>query len=70
MRSKTSIKRGLQERILELKEQGYSYRQIEKLLGCARSTICYHLGEDQKDKTKLRNKKYKIPKRMVERMVA
>lgn len=41
----------LRQRILELREQGLSYRQIESEVGCARSTIAYHLGDGQKRKT-------------------
>jgi transcriptional regulator with XRE-family HTH domain len=33
--------KNLGEQILSLREKGYSYRQIEKELGCARSTISY-----------------------------
>ena len=46
------------EKILELREQGLSYRQIQESLGCSRSTICYHLGDGQKHKTRMRNKQF------------
>ena len=36
-----------------------SYRQIEKELGCSKSTIAYHLGKGQKEKAYLRAKKSK-----------
>jgi 5-methylcytosine-specific restriction endonuclease McrA len=45
------------EKIVELRSKGYSYRQIEKELGCSRGTITYHLTTGLKEKTKLRNKK-------------
>jgi 5-methylcytosine-specific restriction endonuclease McrA len=38
------------EKILELRQQGKSYRQIEKELGCSRATICYYCRPGQKDK--------------------
>ena len=49
----------IKEQILELRAQGKSYRQIEKELGCAKSTIAYHLGKDQKEKTLTRVGKYR-----------
>ncbi len=47
----------MKEKILELKNQGKSYRQIEKILNCSKSTISYYLGDNQKEKTKKRNQK-------------
>lgn len=32
----------MKEKILELRRQGYSYKKIEKELGCSRGTISYH----------------------------
>ena len=43
------------EQILELREKGLSYRQIEKELGCSKGTIAYHLGDGQKQKNLSRN---------------
>ena len=40
----------LQKKILELREKGYSYQQIQKTLNCSKSTISYHLGFGQKSK--------------------
>jgi 5-methylcytosine-specific restriction endonuclease McrA len=37
--------------ILQLREQGLSYREIQKELGCSKGTISYHLGKGQKEKT-------------------
>lgn len=42
------------DQILELKAQGYSYREIQKIVGCSKGTIAYHIGIGQKDKTKNR----------------
>jgi transposase len=59
MRNDTSRLRGLGEQIKELALKGLSYRQIEKELGCSKSTIAYHLGKGQKEKAYLRMKKSK-----------
>ena len=40
----------LSERILTLRAEGKSYRQIEAELGCSKSTIAYYLSEGEKDK--------------------
>ena len=44
-------------KINALRLQGLSYRDIQNTLGCSKSTISYHLGEGQKEKTKQRRKK-------------
>ena len=59
MRNDKSRLSGLGEQILELAKKGLSYRQIEKELGCSKSTIAYHLGKGQKEKAYLRAKKSK-----------
>lgn len=41
----------VKDQILKLRDSGYSYRQIESKLGCSRSTISYHCGNGQKNKT-------------------
>lgn len=33
------------EQILKLREQGYTYNQICKELGCSKGTVSYHLGK-------------------------
>ena len=57
MRNDASIERGLKEDILDLAKKGLSYRQIQKELGCSKSTISYHLGDGQKDKAYARVRK-------------
>ena len=42
------------EDILKLHGEGKSYRQIQKILGCSKGTIAYHLGQGQKEKTRAR----------------
>lgn len=51
---------GLRERILELKEQGLSYGQIQARMGCSKGTISYHCGAGQKGKVRERTKKRRL----------
>lgn len=51
----------MKEKILQLRSLGYSYSKIESELRCSRSTICYHCGSGQKEKS--RNRKINNPKR-------
>ena len=37
--------------IIRLGKEGRSYREIQKILGCSKGTIAYHLGMGQKEKT-------------------
>lgn len=46
----------MKEKILELRNQGLSYNQIAKQLGCSKGTVSYHLGEGQKTKTATRKR--------------
>ena len=48
-----------ENRILELRDKGFSYSQIVKELGCSKATISYWLNPSSKDKTAKRNKQYK-----------
>jgi predicted transcriptional regulator len=41
----------MKEKILELREKGYSYKKICDELNCSKGTVSYHLGENQKEKT-------------------
>lgn len=54
----------MKDKILQLHKEGKSYRDIQKLLGCSKGTIAYHLGVGQKDKTRqrTRDKRHKIRK--------
>ena len=49
----------MKEQIIKLREDGKSYKEISEILKCSKSTVCYYLGKNQKDKTILRNKKIK-----------
>lgn len=49
----------MKEQILELRAQGKTYNEIVELLGCSKSTVSYHCGEGQKEKSlsRLQNKR-------------
>lgn len=46
----------LAKQIIAMYEEGKSYRQIAKELGCSKGTISYHLSEGQKQKTAARTR--------------
>lgn len=48
----------IKNKILELREQGKSYTEIQKILGCSKGTISFHCGKGQKLKSKNRKIKY------------
>jgi DNA-binding MarR family transcriptional regulator len=54
----------LKEQIIELRNRGYTYKEIKKTLGCSIGTVSYHLGVGQKEKTisKKRDKRNQIRK--------
>lgn len=45
------------DKIIELRSQGKSYKQIAKILGCSTGTVTYHCTPGQKEKAKNRVKK-------------
>ena len=47
----------LRDKILELRNLGYSYRKIEEKIKCSKGTISYYCGKGQKEKNKNRRKK-------------
>ena len=57
VRTHKSIREGKSEKIIELRNKGYSYGQINKETGYSKGSICYHAGEGQKEKSKKRQKK-------------
>ena len=59
MRNKKSIKRNLAAKIKKLAAKGYSFRKIEKKLGCSKGAISYHLSKGQKKKALERQRIYK-----------
>lgn len=50
----------LSEDIIKLRSEGKSYLQIKQELGCSKGTICYHLGNNQKEKSYTRGKKNRL----------
>ncbi len=57
MRTDKSIREGKAEKIIELRNKGYSYGQINKETGFSKSSISYHAGAGQKEKAKKRHEK-------------
>ena len=53
------MKRNLKEPILKLRNEGKTYPEICKILGCTRGTVAYHCGDGQKEKAKKRNEKFR-----------
>ena len=47
----------MKEKILQLREEGKTYKQIQEILNCSKSTISYYCGVGQKEKVKDRTKK-------------
>lgn len=47
----------MKNEIIRLYQDGYSYGDIADELGCAKSTVCYHLGKNQKEKHLSRQQK-------------
>ena len=54
MRNNASVARQLKEQILHLRKDNLSYRKIALKIGCAKSTISYHLTEGAAEKIKSR----------------
>ena len=54
MRNNLSIKRQIKENVFKLREEGYSYKQIAKELGCSKGSINYHLSEGAAERVKSR----------------
>jgi 5-methylcytosine-specific restriction endonuclease McrA len=47
----------MKEEILKLRKEGKSYNDISKILRCSKSTISYHCGDGQKEKSDERRRK-------------
>lgn len=47
----------LGNKIIKLRDKGYSYNKIMNILNCSKGTIAYYLGDKQKEKTTKRRKK-------------
>lgn len=53
------------EDIFRLRQEGKTYNQIQKVLGCSKGTIAYHLGDGQKEKYHQRSQKKRTEMRAV-----
>lgn len=51
----------MKEKILKLRGEGLSYKQIVRELGCSIGTVAYHCGENQKIKAQQRKNRLKDP---------
>lgn len=60
----------MKEKILKLRLEGKTYNQIKNILGCSKSTISFHCGEGQKEKNRLRGKKYKSENYLIKKVDA
>lgn len=58
----------MKEQILKLREQGKTYSEIQKELGCSKSTISYHCGKGQKEKSNNRLKKLRKEKSLLRKI--
>ena len=47
----------MEKEILELRQRGFTYKQIVKEIGCSISTVSYYCGKGQKDKAAVRRMK-------------
>jgi hypothetical protein len=50
----------MKEQILNLRNKGLSYKDIQKELNCSLGTISYYCGDNQKEKTAERRKRKRI----------
>ena len=57
MKTRKSPFKRRREDILKLRKMGFSYKEIEKKLGCSRSTISYHCGKSGSEKKRVKNQK-------------
>lgn len=51
------MNKNLKNKIIELRQNGESYTQIQKKLGCSKGTIAFHCSTKVKEKTLIRNQK-------------
>lgn len=58
----------LRKEILELREKGYSYNEIEKELKCSKSTISYHVSKGGKERSYFRTRRFKTTNTIVNKI--
>lgn len=47
----------MKDNIIKLRKEGKSYREIAKIVGCSKSTVCYYLDSSQTNKSAERTRK-------------
>ena len=60
----------MREQILKLRKDGLTYNQIVEQVGCAKSTVAYHLGKGQKEATRIRSLKNRDQKNRKRKRIA
>jgi hypothetical protein len=60
----------MKEKIIKLRNEGKTYNEIQKILGCSKSTISYHCGEGQKEKLRCRTKKLRSDNAVLQKVDA
>jgi 5-methylcytosine-specific restriction endonuclease McrA len=58
----------MKKKILELRKEGKTYNQIVKILGCSKSTVSYHCGVGQKEKTKKRTVNLRVSNPIIQKL--
>jgi 5-methylcytosine-specific restriction endonuclease McrA len=53
----------MKDKILSLRKEGKSYREIQKVLGCSRSLVSYYVNPDGKTKSLQRQNKNRFRRR-------
>lgn len=54
--------------ILKLRSEGKTYNEIVKILGCSKSTVSYHCGDNQKEKTTNRTNDLREQHRLIKKI--
>ena len=66
--SMESIKIKTPDEVKRLHALGYSYNKITEMTGYSKGSICYHLGEGQKEKTKIRTQNRRATHPMIKKL--
>lgn len=49
----------MKEKIKQLRAEGKSYKEIANIVGCSKTAAIYHSNDDQAEKARIRQKKYR-----------
>lgn len=58
----------MRDDIIKLRKEGKTYSEISKILGCSKSTVSYHCGKGQKEKSKIRQNKRRFKNRLIKKV--